>query len=275
MQTYYNILLSVFENEIKQVREIISEKTSFLSSHKIDNKIFSEGKLLRPILCFALANEKLSEKNINFAAALEIIHNASLIHDDLLDRSQTRRSARSMPEKEGINKSLLCGDMLLASAIELCYEKCGHTEASILVSTVKTMCSGELLQENVRFEETKSAEMYLDIIRNKTASLFKAAAKGVVPGNEDAKIIAELCGMAFQINNDITDVLQDTKSGIYTIPKILAGKINPSASHRRKAAQIALEMLDEAEDIAIKNDNKNITTFIRTIQEMLICNHGS
>lgn len=254
MQTYYKQLSGEFERELAEVREIITAESAFLRGYGIDNAPFAAGKLLRPILCFCSQN-RLSPSTIAYAAAIETVHNASLIHDDIIDRSQTRRLLPSLQQACGRETAILAGDALMGAAFRLCITACGSEKTLALSNAVNAMCEAELRQQLAIKEKRFSAEESLDVIRGKTGALFKACAEGC--GN-DVMDAAELCGMAFQIANDIAGIEADLRNGLHTLPVLLSN-----------APARANELLDKAQ--ALAGTHEKLALFIPLIREMLVC----
>ncbi|AQQ10499.1 All-trans-nonaprenyl-diphosphate synthase (geranyl-diphosphate specific) [Sedimentisphaera cyanobacteriorum] len=277
MKSNYDKLRDQFGKHLNKVRGKVLDAAISLEELSEEADKLNEGKMLRPLFCFCIGNREIDEQAINFAASIEIVHNASLIHDDLLDKSITRRGQVSFPAREGANSALLYGDSLMSEAALLCLDQCGTDKTKSLLRAVKDMCRGELLQEQQKFCGAVSSDVYMKIISLKTASLFRAAAEGIRPESPKARFIAEKCGAAFQISNDLEDTEADSSAGIYTLPYILACESESLAEvfgrHRVLAAGRGLELLDEAEKTVINSKEdfgEEIITFIRYLQERLL-----
>ena len=213
-------------------------------SEKIINFVFSKSKLLRPKLIFLLSkalNIQTNQNIINLACATELIHCATLIHDDIIDNSQLRRGKKTINYEFGNNLSVLSGDLLLSYAIQF-LSKCDNINCFKLFSnSIKLMCEGEI---NQFFENNKipSIQAYIKKSENKTAELFKASLLSL---NEIANInekqninnFATNFGIAFQIKDDLLNITQndnlkpsfsDIENGIYTAPIIYLQEIIPN-----------------------------------------------
>lgn len=165
-----------------------------------------KGKLLRPRLVLLAAGaggaNPRSDSAVMLAAAVELIHNASLLHDDVVDMSDERRGQPSVNSLFGNKAAILSGDYLLARAMEL-VDRSGAAQAHhTVLSAVRSMSEGELLQLFANKNEAPSRALYLDIIGRKTASLMAASC---TLGCELLGVFGYNYGMAFQINDDIAD----------------------------------------------------------------------
>ncbi|ARN58004.1 All-trans-nonaprenyl-diphosphate synthase (geranyl-diphosphate specific) [Sedimentisphaera salicampi] len=277
MKSNYDKLTEKFGEQLNKVRGKVLDAAISLEELSEEADKLNEGKMLRPLFCFCISRGEVDEETINFAASIEIVHNASLIHDDLLDKSTVRRGQVSFPAREGANSALLYGDSLMSEAALLCLEKCGAEKTKSLMKAVKDMCRGELLQEQQKFCGAVSSDVYMKIISLKTASLFRTAAEGIRPESSKAGFAAEKCGSAFQISNDLEDTEADAAAGIYTLPYILACESESLADvfgrHRVLAAGRGLELLDEAKKTVLncpEEFGEELITFIRYLQERLL-----
>ena len=177
-----------------------------------------KGKLMRPILLFLVAKEwgEVTMAAYRSALTLELLHNASLVHDDIVDESDMRRGKPSVRSIYGNKTAVLAGDYLLSSALESAALS-GDIEIVNNVSLLgKQLSEGELLQlfntQNTDFSEKK----YFHIIRLKTASLFSAATRiGAISSGAPAEAVSrmdrlgDLIGLCFQIRDDIFDYYND------------------------------------------------------------------
>ncbi len=173
------------------------------------------GKRIRPLLCLlsakTLGMKKPSEQILKVAAGIELIHSATLLHDDIIDRSPIRRKEVSAYRKFGLPPTLLAGDFLLVRAFSLC----GELDISIVKATEEAcveLTEGEIL-ETPLYSESHSKESALRIARKKTASLFRLAAEcGARLGGASEESVSlmrtfgESLGTAFQVLDDILDV---------------------------------------------------------------------
>lgn len=173
-----------------------------------------QGKMIRPSLIFASARLLGRDMNefVDLAVAGELLHTASLIHDDIIDKDTARRGLPAVHVRYGSETALLAGDALIAKAVEL-GAKYGSTVVEAMAKTAIDMCAGELLdydyQKRRRMPDVKT---YLRIAKLKSASLIGRCASVVAlhakDGTEDSlmRFGVEL-GIAFQIRDDILEVI--------------------------------------------------------------------
>ena len=208
---------------IKNEMEVFEEKFSklMLSNVPLLNRITHyiikrKGKQMRPMLIFLcaklLGSGKLNEKVFRGASVIELIHTATLIHDDVVDESNKRRGFFSINAIWKNKIAVLVGDFLLSKGMLLCIDNKDYDILDVISESVKQMSEGELLQ----IEKTKKLdideETYFEIIKKKTASLIssccKIAAISIGSKPNQIKKIARLglnIGIAFQIKDDLFD----------------------------------------------------------------------
>ena len=208
---------------IKNEMEVFEEKFSklMISNVPLLNRITHyiikrKGKQMRPMLIFLcaklLSSGKLNEKVFRGASVIELIHTATLIHDDVVDESNKRRGFFSINAIWKNKIAVLVGDFLLSKGMLLCIDNKDYDILDVISESVKQMSEGELLQ----IEKTKKLdideETYFEIIKKKTASLIssccKIAAISIGSKPNQIKKIARLglnIGIAFQIKDDLFD----------------------------------------------------------------------
>ena len=218
--------------DIKSVREYLGldweavrEKieTSLMSDIALLNStnssiLSNSGKQLRPLLALLVAracsDHRISEATVRYAAAAELLHNATLLHDDVADNSAQRRGVPTIMSLMGPSVSVLVGDYWLVKAMELILgsSEGDHQVIKIFSKTLSDLAEGEMLQLQKAQNGDTSEEDYLRIIYSKTASLFEAACVSAaisVNASEEfkkaAKDYAVALGIAFQIKDDILD----------------------------------------------------------------------
>lgn len=178
----------------------------------------NSGKQIRPVLSLLMARAcsatgKTTEDSIKFAAAAELLHNATLLHDDVTDRSDIRRGKPTVWALMGTTPAVLIGDFWLSKAVEIVVDsKRRENVVRRFCSTMANLAEGEMLQMEKAASADTSEDDYLRIIYNKTASLFEAAIVSAAisvdaPDNlvDAADRYARSVGMAFQIRDDILD----------------------------------------------------------------------
>ena len=206
-----------FEMELfeKKFRLSMSSKVALLNriTHYIVNR---KGKQMRPMFVFLsakmVADGELSERTYRGASVIELIHTATLVHDDVVDDSNQRRSFFSINALWKNKIAVLVGDFLLSKGLLVCIDNNDFDLLKIISVAVREMSEGELLQiEKARTLDITEA-IYYNIIRQKTATLIAACcslgAASVKPNSKDIEILrkfGELIGMAFQIKDDLFD----------------------------------------------------------------------
>ena len=241
-------LIYLCQEDLELTNTLILEKldSNVPLIHKIASYlILSGGKRLRPLLTFCCYNliEEKNKNNKNYiglAAAVEFIHAATLLHDDVVDESKKRRGNLSANEVWGNKTSVLVGDFLFSRAFQL-MAKYGNLEIlKVLSDTSVTISEGEMLQLSNDKDPTINEDVYLQVINGKTASLFSAACKvgGISSGANDKEVkcmksFGTNFGMSFQLIDDAIDYSStneslgkntgdDFKEGKITLPIILA-----------------------------------------------------
>src|SRR5580704_11120178 len=207
-----------------------------------EHLIAAGGKRLRPLLTVSAARLAggRGESALKLAAAVEFIHTATLLHDDVVDSSQLRRGRAAAHLIWGAPSSVLVGDFLFARAFELMVGAGSMSALEILARASRVIAEGEVLQLTRAHDLDLSQEVYLDIIGAKTAELFAAAAEaGAVSAGAEPRRAAALrayghsLGLAFQLADDALDYAgsaetlgknagDDFREGKATLPLILA-----------------------------------------------------
>ena len=184
------------------------------------------GKKLRPMLCLLVAKAvggQVCEDACHYAAAMELLHNATLLHDDVVDGSEMRRGRPTLQALMGGTASVLTGDYWLVKALECILDAKGEERDEVLRMfswTLSSLASGEILQLQMALSGETKEEEYLRIIRCKTACLFETAAVSGALAEEAAPEVVEgvrafalNLGLAFQIRDDILDYTGGTELG--------------------------------------------------------------
>ncbi len=198
------------------------------------------GKMMRPILVMLIAKNfgKINMVTQNGALGLELLHTASLVHDDVVDESVERRGQASMNAIYDNKVSILVGDYILSTAL-FHVAKTRHTEiVSLLADLGRTLSDGELKQLSNISKKDISEEEYYRIIQGKTASLFAACAKiGAISVDatkediDDAERFGNTIGLIFQIRDDIFDYYESTDIGKPTGNDMAEGKLTLPVIH--------------------------------------------
>jgi octaprenyl-diphosphate synthase len=208
--------MELFEQKF---RLSMSSKVALLNriTHYIVNR---KGKQMRPMFVFLVAkmldNGQVSERTYRGASVIELIHTATLVHDDVVDDSNRRRGFFSINALWKNKIAVLVGDYLLSKGLLLCIDNNDFDLLKIISVAVREMSEGELLQIEKARKLDITEEVYYEIIRQKTATLIAACcslgAASVKPNSsevEGMRRFGELIGMAFQIKDDLFDYGDD------------------------------------------------------------------
>ena len=192
------------------------------------------GKRMRPILTLLMAKNfgDISDITQNSAIGLELLHTASLVHDDVVDESSERRGQASVNATYNNKVAVLVGDFILSTAL-LHVSFTGHQRIiEYLAELGRTLAAGEILQLSNIQNQAISEDVYYDVIKQKTAALFEAcAAIGAMSGgaNEEemlkARIFGQNLGIMFQIRDDIFDYFDSKQIGKPTGNDMTEGKL--------------------------------------------------
>lgn len=232
--------------ELSQVRSLIRstvEQAHGFIRTVLLSQVDSMGKMLRPALALITSRLGASQERENvlrIASVLEMIHLASLVHDDIIDSAKTRRGLPTLYARLGSKQAVLAGDYLLARAMSLVNGKEGDLEARAVSNAFSRLCESELEQDAALGDFFISEQTYLRRIAGKTASLFALSCYAGASINkaspaDQARVhrIGYAMGMAFQIQDDMLDyegdeaslgkqVGKDLKCGVPTLPLLKA-----------------------------------------------------
>jgi heptaprenyl diphosphate synthase len=200
------------------------------------------GKRLRPALTIASATgcvREATEDDVMGAVSVELVHQASLYHDDVIDEAVMRRNVESVNSRWGNLIAIVAGDFLLAKSAEIA-ASLGQEVAQLLASTLAKLCDGQLIEIRSKFSPERSEQDYFATIAGKTSALMATACRvGALTSNRDRDEVEALTrfgmafGMMFQIRDDFLDVVgteeilgkptgQDLAEGVYNLPVLLA-----------------------------------------------------
>lgn len=195
------------------------------------------GKRLRPMLVLLCAGEAGGEGAVRAAAAIELVHMATLVHDDVLDEAPLRRGHPTVAATSGRSRALATGDLLLSRAFALLADAGDGRAVLLLADAAVALALGELAQRHDAFDTSISEQRYLDRCRLKTATLFECAC---LLGRDDEQLreFGAEVGLAFQLLDDVLDVTgppertgkargTDLLDGTVTLPLIEAAAADP------------------------------------------------
>jgi len=221
--SYFDLKNSV-EEKLVLVEEKIKTKLNSdvpLVQKMTNYHIQTEGKRLRALLTLGsakLCNYSKGGRDINLAACVELIHAATLMHDDVIDISDVRRGKKTINSIWGNQSSILVGDYLLSRCFEMMVEDGNLEILKLLSSTSTKIAQGEVLQLQHKGEIDMLEETYLKIISTKTAALFSASTKvGAILANKENKekdaleFYGKNLGLTFQIADDTLDYNSELK----------------------------------------------------------------
>lgn len=240
--------MKVFQNSFKSAIHSDVTLLNIISSYILRNK----GKQIRPLFVFLTAKMlgNISESTYTAASLIELMHTATLIHDDVVDESYERRGLFSMNAIWKSKLSVLLGDYFLARGLLLAATKKDHALLDIVSNTVKEMSEGELLQLQKSRKLNIDTDSYYEVIRKKTATLIAsciasgAKSAGASQGEIDTLYSMGIdIGMAFQIKDDLFDYQprglsgkpagNDLKEKKFTLPLIYA--LEQSGNQEKKS----------------------------------------
>ena len=249
-----NPMFDVIQSDLEELNEGLIGAVS--SPVELVNEVGTHlvtagGKRIRPALCLLSARGGSNfslEKVLPLAEALELIHTASLVHDDVIDEADTRRGEPTANAKWDNQIAILSGDYIFARAFVLIADGgYGDYVSKRLAELVSNLSVGEIIQDHTVYQAVKDLDNYYERIQKKTADFLEICCElgGIVGGlpQEDTKKLAEYghcIGMAFQITDDVLDIMQtseqigkpagnDIRQGIVTLPVIHALNVSPDA----------------------------------------------
>ncbi len=236
----------------------------------------SRGKRLRPLLTLLVggATGMIDSRHIDLAVIVELIHIATLVHDDVMDEAEKRRSQPTPNARWGNSLSVLLGDCLFAHALTLSTNFKNSDISRAIARTAATVCSGEMIQTQRRFDLNLKVEDYLRIVQMKTGSLFSAAAElAAVISDADPNVIETFknygfqVGTAYQIYDDCVDLAgtesvtgktlgTDLRKGKFTLPVLIFLR-SASEFERERCCQLVLDEKIEEMIELLKNGANN------------------
>ncbi|WP_034551681.1 polyprenyl synthetase family protein [Carnobacterium funditum] len=269
------------QTELESVTQVMAKQIR-LRNKEIEaallDSIYAGGKMIRPaytLLFSKFGNTQHVDRTLALAAAVELLHTATLIHDDVIDDSPLRRGTPSLQSKYGKDVAVYAGDYLFTVCFRL-LSTYADTQEHIEINTrgMERILMGELDQMHLRYNKNMSIRGYLTQISGKTAQLFALACySGALNGGQteffsrNGYYIGSHIGMAFQITDDILDysqtlnvfgkpVLEDVRQGIYTAPLIFALQENNKRLRELvdKEAHMTGEDAKEVQQLVIELD---------------------
>jgi octaprenyl-diphosphate synthase len=268
MNQIRNVIQTEFRQfEIEFAKALHSDNP--LLNDALDYIHTQRGKQFRPILVLLSAGicKGITEKTIKTAASMELMHTASLLHDDVVDNSPTRRGHKAVHEQWSNKIAILVGDYMLARAMGLLSATHSNSILSITSEMTTALTSGEILQLHADQSMWISEEQYLRIIEHKTARLFSAcsesgaASSGATTRQQTAlRQFGTYLGICFQLRDDIFDFSDIEDIGKPTMNDIRDGKATlPIIKSLQRANKDEVAHIKEiAETLASKSANINV-----------------
>ena len=251
-------ILSELTNFVELFNRSLSHTDGMLSQ-ALDHIRQRAGKRMRPMLILLMAKSvgSVSDVTLHAAVGLELLHTASLVHDDVVDESGERRGQQSVNQLYDNKVAVLVGDYILSTALLHISYTHNETIVRYLAELGRTLSNGEILQLSNIHARDISEESYYQVIRQKTAALFEACcAIGTLSGGapeeeiENAKMFGRNLGMIFQIRDDIFDYYDQSRIGKPTGNDMAEGKLTLPAIY-------ALNSTHDEEMLAIAYKVKN------------------
>ena len=223
---------SLFDASLQSSNPLLSEVLTYIKQRN--------GKMMRPILTLLMAKlfGEINYSALHAALSLELLHTASLVHDDVVDESDKRRGQSSVNAIYNNKVSVLVGDYMLATSLKHSAMTGSIRIVDLVARLGQNLAEGEIIQlTNINASEF-SEEVYYDVIRKKTAALFTASAEaGAVAVNssdemvQNVRLFGEMIGIAFQIKDDIFDYYSSGEIGKPTGNDMSEGKLTLPALH--------------------------------------------
>lgn len=294
----YSSVTAAIGPELKELDNFINSNIK-LSDSRIVSSIAkyivnSGGKRVRPVILILMAKmfAYTGVNHIKLAAVLELIHTATLLHDDVIDNSDMRRKQISAHLKWGRRNSITAGDWLFSLAFKLTVSCQNSHLTKIIASMTQEMAKGELEQLLYKNNQNITKESYYKVIEAKTGLLFAAATESAacIAGMnsdviEQARLFGLHLGLAFQIKDDLLDYLSDNETlgkeigddlldGKITLPLILLKQRN--YPQYREFISIFEQMAKNSPENSFDNKVNNTDLFNSKFAELksLLINHG-
>ena len=214
-------LYSSIRSDLREVARVFDEE--LVSDYRFVSALCDRvrayrGKMLRPALLLLAGKScgRVSSNHHTLAAVIEMVHVATLVHDDVLDEADERRGQAPINSVEGNVAAVLLGDYLISHAYHLCSSLEDQAAARLIGATTNAVCEGELLQNRHRGDSGLSESVYFEIIERKTGALTATACElGALYAGADEEVVGSLrsfglaVGVAFQIVDDLLDIRGD------------------------------------------------------------------
>lgn len=261
-QEYFKIS-NIVKEEIEQVKVTLTDGIELQEplKSKLFNLLNAPSKYIRPLVSFLYlraAGANIDSNQILYQSAIELVHNASLIHDDIIDESLSRRNVSTLNNEFGNKLAVISGDYLLSVALERVFKLGNSILVKMFADTLNVMSQGEISQQFNKFQ-LASLDDYIVKSQQKTAKLFETALCGsliIANSNYNGIQFARNFGIAFQIRDDLINCKtskSDIKEGIYTAPVIFSDGVNITKDAIEKTQILLNNYIEKA-----KNELSNL-----------------
>lgn len=236
--TNFDEIRDLISSDLERLQKIIKQSLSSnspLLNKIVDKYLETKGKQIRPIIVVLSAKffgAEVSDGVLCGAASVELLHNASLIHDDVIDETKQRRGHDTINNTWDNHIAVLVGDFFVSNALACAIRTNDFRVISTISELGKELSTGEIDQIDVAKHHSIDEQTYFSIINKKTASLFQSCVKvgGYSVGASDINIanlskFVELLGLSFQIKDDIFDYFKDDAIGKPTGNDLREGKV--------------------------------------------------
>jgi len=236
--TNFDEIRELISSDLERLQKIIKQSLSSnspLLNEIVDKYLETKGKQIRPIIVVLSAKffgAEVSDGVLCGAASVELLHNASLIHDDVIDETKQRRGHDTINNTWDNHIAVLVGDFFVSNALACAIRTNDFRVISTISDLGKELSTGEIDQIDVAKHHSIDEQSYFSIINKKTASLFQSCVKvgGYSVGASDTDIanlskFVELLGLSFQIKDDIFDYFKDDAIGKPTGNDLREGKV--------------------------------------------------
>jgi len=288
--TFSEKYLKIKQYGQKELKTIENRMVSLINIKEPLNSYLKEfltlpSKRIRPLLAILYTKacgENLSQEQLDLLSIIEIVHNASLIHDDVIDESKTRRAHKTISAEFDNKLAVISGDYLLSVAMEKLAQLDNMEIIKRFSKTIRQMCIGEINQNTDRFK-IGTIEDYIEKNKNKTAYLFETTLVccAILGRNSDIESISKFAldtGIAFQIRDDLINITgsdpkkpsqNDIQDGIYNAPVIYAQDTQNYASGIEKTKVLLNNYVKSAQKHLQKLQKNEYQTALIELLELL------
>lgn len=252
----YLKILELVKNEVEEVSKGLTSGIDL--QEPLKTKLFTllnaPSKHIRPLTSFLYlkaAGLEIDNKQILHQTAIELVHNASLIHDDVIDDSAVRRSTKTLNSEFGNKLAVISGDYILSIALNKLIKLDSTALIKMFSNTLAYMSKGEIIQQFDKFK-IPTIDKYIEKTELKTAKLFETSLCGsllIANSQLNGLNFAKNFGIAFQIRDDLINAKTtktDINDGIYTAPVIFSGNIENYADGIEKTHSLLNNYIDKA-----------------------------